>query len=158
MGPKFLVPAEKAAKETPGSGDKTMLQILEEIRANKKLAGSVHWTDGNKIMEGVLARAPDEMVKYAGLFKVDGDRLEEKMVESVNVVGKKAVLICIFGLVRTDSKSVLYRRRSAPVEGSQIRLLPHPLLECIHLPHQIPRSPVPGRSLQSTSPGVERPP
>lgn len=89
MGPDFLFPAEKAAGGVGGSGTTSMLQILEEIRADPKLAGSVHWSDGNKIREGVLTRAFEEMVKYASRFTVSADQLEEKAVETINVVGEE---------------------------------------------------------------------
>lgn len=68
-----------------------MLQLLEEARADQKLAGSAQWSDGNKI-RGVLSRAFDEMVKCASRFKVSEDQLQEKMVETIDVVGKTLLL------------------------------------------------------------------
>lgn len=64
-----------------------MLQLLEEMRADKKLCSSVHWSDGNKL-DAVMERAPDEMIKYASQFTVSPDQLEQKMVEMIDLVGK----------------------------------------------------------------------
>jgi hypothetical protein len=87
-GPRYLLPAEKAAGGIGTPGKKTMLQILEEIRADKKLANSSHWEDGNRMRDGVLVRAPDEMIKYAAEFTVSENQLEAKLVEIINTVGR----------------------------------------------------------------------
>ncbi|KAL2010604.1 hypothetical protein VTN00DRAFT_6411 [Thermoascus crustaceus] len=83
---KFLIPAEKAAGGIGKRGTKTILQLLDEMRADKKLVESVQWSDGNKISEGVLLRAPDEMIKYASQYTVSADQVEEKMAEMINAV------------------------------------------------------------------------
>jgi len=57
---------------------------LDEIRADKKLSNAAHWDDENKVRDGVMVRAPDEMIKYASQFKVEPDELEEKAAEMVN--------------------------------------------------------------------------
>lgn len=85
---RFLWPAEKAAGGIGKPGKKTLLQIMDEIRADKKLCASVHWKYGNKMMDGVMTRAPDEMIKYASQFTVSGDQLEEKMIEIINLTGE----------------------------------------------------------------------
>ncbi|KAE8150168.1 hypothetical protein BDV25DRAFT_154887 [Aspergillus avenaceus] len=85
-GTKFLVPAEKAAGGIGKQGKKSMLQILEEIRADTKLATSAHWEDSNKMRDGILVRAPDEMIKHAAEFTVSEDQLEEKLAEIINTV------------------------------------------------------------------------
>ncbi|RJE19326.1 hypA-like protein [Aspergillus sclerotialis] len=84
MGDLYLFLVEKAAANGK-PGKKTMLQLLEEMRADKKLCASAHWSDGNKT-EGVMERAPDEMIKYASQFTVSPDQLEEKMMEIINLV------------------------------------------------------------------------
>lgn len=40
--------------------------------------------------DGVLRRAPDEMLKYAAEFTVSKDQLEAKLAEMINTVGKIA--------------------------------------------------------------------
>ncbi|KAF7596577.1 hypothetical protein BBP40_000977 [Aspergillus hancockii] len=85
-GPRFLLPAEKAAGGIGKPGKKTMLQILEEIRADEKLTNSSHWEDGNRMRDGVLVRAPDDMIKCAAEFTVSENQLEEKLVEIINTI------------------------------------------------------------------------
>lgn len=102
LGPMFLLPAEKAAGEIGKTGTKTMLQILDEIRADKKLAGSAHWSDSNKLKDGVLKRAPDEMIKYASQFTVSADQIEEKYAELVNIAGKNRGFFFFFCILQLD--------------------------------------------------------
>lgn len=89
LSPLFLEPAQKAAGGVGKPGKKTMLQILEEIRSDKKLANSVHWSDNNKFRDGVMNRAPEEMIKHASQFTVAADQLQEKNAELINTAGEK---------------------------------------------------------------------
>ncbi|KAK9312397.1 hypothetical protein V1524DRAFT_449697 [Lipomyces starkeyi] len=82
----FLLPAEKAAGRIGKRGEKTLLQLLDEVRGNQKLVNSVQWPDSNKIRDGILKRAPDEMLRYASQYTVSADRLEEKLAEMINAV------------------------------------------------------------------------
>ncbi|RDW74646.1 questin oxidase family protein [Aspergillus mulundensis] len=84
-GPRFLVPAEKAAGGVGGKGGKTMLQLLEEAKGNTKLAGSVRFGDGNKLRAGVLKRAGDEMVAIARQYTVSEEQMREKYAEMLDV-------------------------------------------------------------------------
>ncbi|PYH96124.1 hypothetical protein BO71DRAFT_482315 [Aspergillus ellipticus CBS 707.79] len=86
IGPLFFQPVEKAAGGIGKPGKKSMLQILEEIRADKKLMGSSHWTDSTRMKNGVLKRASDEMIKYAAEFTVSADQVEQKIAEIINTV------------------------------------------------------------------------
>ena len=87
-GPLFLHPAEKAAGGIGLPGKKTMLQLLEESRADSKLANSVHWQDGNKLRDGVLKRAPEEMINLAAQFTVSEEQIPEKFAEMVDIAGR----------------------------------------------------------------------
>lgn len=78
----FLQGAEKAAKGKRSS--KSMVTLLDEIRADQKLSTAAHWDDGNKIRDGIMKRAPDEMLKYASQWVVEPDQLEEKTAEMIN--------------------------------------------------------------------------
>lgn len=78
----LLHPAEKAARTSKSS--KSLVELLDEIRADKKLSTAARWDDGNKIRDGVLARAPEEMLKYASQWKVSPEDLEEKTAEMTN--------------------------------------------------------------------------
>lgn len=81
----FLQEAEKAAKGKRSS--KSMVELLDEIRADQKLSTAAHWDDGNKIRDGIMKRAPDEMIKYASQWIVEPDQLEEKTAEMINAAG-----------------------------------------------------------------------
>lgn len=87
IGPRFLHPAEKVAGGVGKPGKKTMLELLEASRADSKLANSVHWQDGNKLRDGVLKRAPDEMIDLAAQFTVSEEQIPEKFAELVDVAG-----------------------------------------------------------------------
>jgi len=82
----FLLGAEKAAASS--SDSTSLVVLLDEIRANQKLSTSAHWDDGNKIRDGILARAPDEMIKYASRFRVKEQELEAKTAEMTNAASK----------------------------------------------------------------------
>lgn len=81
---KLLLVAEKAAAERTGEGSKSLVQLLDEMQQDQKLVASPNWKDGNKIRDGVLARAPDEMIKYASQYTVRPEDLEEKTAEMIN--------------------------------------------------------------------------
>ena len=68
-----------------------MVEILDEIRADTKLSSAPHWEDSNKIRDGLLVRAPDEMIKYASQWTVQSDELEAKTVEMINAAGIPAL-------------------------------------------------------------------
>ncbi|TAQ87243.1 hypothetical protein B7494_g4436 [Chlorociboria aeruginascens] len=77
----FLLPAEKAARK---SSTKTLPQLFDEIRSDEKLLTSPQWEDGNKIRDGILKRAPQEMISYASQWVVGKEELEKKTAEMIN--------------------------------------------------------------------------
>ncbi|KAH0840397.1 Oxidoreductase AflY [Fonsecaea pedrosoi] len=79
---EFLHAAEDAAKGNTTS--KSLVQLLHEARANEQLRKSAHWEDGNKVRDGVLRRAPDEMISLASQWHVRPDELEQKTAEMIN--------------------------------------------------------------------------
>lgn len=82
---KYLLRTEAAAKSNPNpSLDTTLLELLEEIRADKKLATSAHWDDANKVRDGILVRAPEEMIRIASKWVVTPETLERKTAEMTN--------------------------------------------------------------------------
>jgi hypothetical protein len=93
IGPLFLG-AEKAAKASGADPQKTksFVQLLEEARADKKLSNSAKWKDANKIRDGILKRAPDEMIKLASQYVISEDQLEEKTAEMINAAGMRPFL------------------------------------------------------------------
>ncbi|KAL8871366.1 MAG: hypothetical protein Q9174_002785 [Haloplaca sp. 1 TL-2023] len=83
----FLLPAEKAAASSTSqstNSNTSLVSLLTAIRADKTLSTAAHWTDPNKIRDGILARAPHEMIHYASQFTVPEDQLEEKVAEMMN--------------------------------------------------------------------------
>lgn len=90
---KYLLPAEKAAGGIGKKGSKSMKELLDEIRADKKLSTAAHWEDGNKIRDGIIVRAGEEMVKYGSQWTVSEDQLEEKTAEMINATSTSNAFI-----------------------------------------------------------------
>ncbi|KAJ5365849.1 hypothetical protein N7517_008735 [Penicillium concentricum] len=86
LGRAFFLPAEKMAGGIGKPGQKSLLELLNEMRADKALIESVKWSDGNKIKDGVLHRAPEQMLKYASQFTVSEDQAEERLADMINTV------------------------------------------------------------------------
>lgn len=82
IGP-FMLDAEKLAASN-GKG-KPMVELLDEVRADKKLSTAAHWDDSNKIRDGILVRAPNEMIRIAAKWKVMPGAVIEKTAEMTNV-------------------------------------------------------------------------
>lgn len=115
----FFLGAEKQAKQDlrhAPSRKKTLYDLLDEIRANEKLATSAHWDDDNKIRDGVLVRAPQEMIDIASHWTVQPEDLELRNAEMVNAVGETSPKR---NQVEFQLKifSILQYRRSAPTEA-----------------------------------------
>jgi hypothetical protein len=114
IGREFFLPAEKMAGGIGKPGQKSLLQLLNEIRTDKALVESVQWHDANKIRDGVLHRAPDQMLRYAAQFTVSEDQVAERLADMINTVGKSNQLV-VFGceqmrlLTISCYISVLYR-------------------------------------------------
>ena len=82
----FFLSAEKAAASNDNS--KSLVDLLDEIHADKKLSTAAGWDDSNKIRDGILVRAPEEMIGYASQFKVRENELEVKTAEMINAASK----------------------------------------------------------------------
>jgi hypothetical protein len=80
----FLRAAEKDSKSRNWTNSKTIPELLDEIRANKKLSTAAEWSDGNKVRDGIIARASDEMLKYTSQWTVTPENLEQKTAEMIN--------------------------------------------------------------------------
>ncbi|KAJ5573774.1 uncharacterized protein N7459_008201 [Penicillium hispanicum] len=86
FGRKYFLPAEQMAGGIGQPGSKSLLQLLNEIRANTALKESVKYSDPSNIADGVLTRAPQEMLKYASQFTVSTDQVEERLADMINTV------------------------------------------------------------------------
>ncbi|KAL4901850.1 hypothetical protein BDW74DRAFT_159056 [Aspergillus multicolor] len=84
-GPRFLFPAEEKAGGIGRKGEKSMLQLLEEAKGNEKLKNSVRFEDGNKLRDGVLKRAGEEMIEIARQYRVSAEQADEKYAEMLDV-------------------------------------------------------------------------
>ncbi|KAL6722152.1 hypothetical protein ACLMJK_001259 [Lecanora helva] len=81
IGPFFLE-TEKAAATTDKG--KSIVELLDEVRADRKLSTAADWNDANKIRDGIMVRAPEKMIKYASQWKVTPDQLVDKTAEMTN--------------------------------------------------------------------------
>ncbi|KAE9364545.1 hypothetical protein N431DRAFT_447716 [Stipitochalara longipes BDJ] len=82
----FLLAAEKDSKSRTSTSSKTIPELLDEIRANKKLSTAADWSDGNKVRDGIIARASEEMLKYTSQWIVTPENIEQKTEEMINSV------------------------------------------------------------------------
>ncbi|KAG0646521.1 Questin oxidase [Hyphodiscus hymeniophilus] len=78
----YLLKCEAAS--TSGTSDKILPQLIDEIRSNSKLSNAAHWEDGNKIRDGILKRAPDEMISIARQWNVSEDQIGAKTAEMIS--------------------------------------------------------------------------
>lgn len=83
IGP-FMLDAEKAAASS-GIEGKPMVELIDEVRADKKLSSAARWDDSNKIRDGILVRAPSEMICIAAKWRVMPDAIIERTAEMINV-------------------------------------------------------------------------
>jgi hypothetical protein len=84
----FLLEAEKRAMSSNNSADgmPSIISLYEEVRANDKLAHAAQMKDSNKVRDGVLVRARDEMMNLVTRVKVRPEDLHSKTVEMFNSV------------------------------------------------------------------------
>ncbi|KXS94935.1 hypothetical protein AC579_4484 [Pseudocercospora musae] len=78
----LLLPAEQMSKQN--GNDKSIVQLLDEIRANKEISEGTKWEDGNKIRDGLLKRCPQPFLDIVSQVRVKPDQLEEKTAEMTN--------------------------------------------------------------------------
>ncbi|KAL2268591.1 hypothetical protein VTJ83DRAFT_3437 [Remersonia thermophila] len=85
---EFLLAAERLARERQqnggGGGDEPILSLLASVRSNEKLAQAAKASDPNKVRDGVLARAKNEMISAAARVRVRPEEVEEKTAEMFN--------------------------------------------------------------------------
>lgn len=111
IGP-FMLDAEKAA--TSNGKGKPMVELLDEVRADTKLSSAANWDDPHKIRDGILVRAPEEMIRIAAKWKVMPGAIIEKTAEMTNVS-------CISAAIGSDSYCFLScetRRRQQNTPGT----------------------------------------
>ena len=73
LAPYFAACESKAAeRERNGAAPADLPDLLDAIRADEKLRTAAHWDDDNKLRDGIIARAPDEMIDIASQWRVGG--------------------------------------------------------------------------------------
>ena len=78
---------KQIAAKPDHKSNKSLFDLLAEIQSNDKLAHSPRWEDGNKVRDGVIARAADEMIGIASQWRVsDAKDLQKKTAEMTNLV------------------------------------------------------------------------
>lgn len=78
----FLLTADRRAHAASSSDPMpAIVDLLEAVQADEKLARSARLSDGNKIRDGVLGRAWDEAVAVASRVRVNPDELDERTAE-----------------------------------------------------------------------------
>ncbi|KAI1952671.1 hypothetical protein LOZ12_000297 [Ophidiomyces ophidiicola] len=82
----FFMETEAKSGGVGNAGTKNLVDLQNECRADPCLRGSSHWSDTNKVFDGVLKRAPEEMIKYASQFTVETNQINERLAEQVNAV------------------------------------------------------------------------
>nr|POE63525.1 oxidoreductase afly [Quercus suber] len=83
---RYLLPAEETAAKVVDGKNPSIVQLLDEIRGDTDLSHAPLWSDGNKLRDGVIARAGDRMVHYGAQVHVRPDDLERKNAEMTNAV------------------------------------------------------------------------
>jgi hypothetical protein len=81
---QFFYPTEQTASKNRSNPSKTMVELIDDIRNDKELYAAPRWSDGNKIRDGILARAGETMVSYASQYHIKPEQLEEKTAEMIN--------------------------------------------------------------------------
>ena len=125
----FFLAVDEEAKQNRHPS-RSLVNILNSIRADKKLSSAAHWEDDNKVRDGILVRAKDEMVKYASQWRVESDKLEEAVAEMTNAASKSRTNCMWMSLV---CSSLLYRRCPTSSETDQVRFLLHACCQCLYL-------------------------
>ncbi|KAB5531219.1 hypothetical protein GE09DRAFT_1063959 [Coniochaeta sp. 2T2.1] len=81
LGP-FMLEAERLAKSSSSSEEMgSIISLYHAVKANDKLAHAAKMSDANKVRDGVLVRAREEMLQVAGKVKVKPEELEERTAE-----------------------------------------------------------------------------
>lgn len=77
----------EAAIAYPTAKPKPMIQLINEVRANEKIRNAPQWSDfGNKMRDGVIGRAGEEMSSLAAQFRIRNDEqeLERRTAEMIS--------------------------------------------------------------------------
>ncbi|KAL9611863.1 MAG: hypothetical protein Q9167_003517 [Letrouitia subvulpina] len=82
---QFFIESERAARASHIQSD-SLMNIVDKIQKDYTLSCAAHWDDDNKIRDGILARAKEEMINYACQWQVQADRTEESWIDTASKV------------------------------------------------------------------------
>jgi hypothetical protein len=80
----FTLAAKKAEASDAPPKMKTIIGLYEEVAKDEKLKQSSHWEDPNRVFDGVLVRAKEEMIDLAARVRIGEDELDERTAEMVH--------------------------------------------------------------------------
>ncbi|KAH7033090.1 uncharacterized protein B0I36DRAFT_361808 [Microdochium trichocladiopsis] len=84
---KIFLEAEDGAVKNYQDKEKRMpsiISLMEEMRANEKIANSTKLSDGNKIRDGVMKRAPDETMRILTKVHVSPENFQEELAQMID--------------------------------------------------------------------------
>jgi hypothetical protein len=85
IGTFFLNSEQEAAIAYPPQRPKSLVTLLHEVRANDAIRTAPRWEDfGNKMRDGVLQRAGQEMTSLASQFRIKPEELERRTAEMIS--------------------------------------------------------------------------
>jgi len=87
IGTLFQNAESEASIIYPTAKPKPMIQLVHEVRANETIRNAPRWTDfGNKMRDGVIGRAGEEMQSIAAQFRIrkDEKELERRTAEMIS--------------------------------------------------------------------------
>ncbi|KAL4945005.1 hypothetical protein BDV06DRAFT_219813 [Aspergillus oleicola] len=83
----FLFPTEELQKDNPNAPSKSMLQIMDELHSDPIIRDAVELSDPiNKISDGLLAKACDDIVPYLAQYHVNPtlDALQQQTTDMIH--------------------------------------------------------------------------
>ncbi|USP73007.1 hypothetical protein yc1106_00281 [Curvularia clavata] len=85
IGELFVECERKVGDKKGKTGEKkSIMQILEECRKDEKVRESARFSDANKIRDGIMKRAKEEMVAYAAQYVVEEEDVERATAEMID--------------------------------------------------------------------------
>ncbi|RBR15124.1 uncharacterized protein FIESC28_07440 [Fusarium coffeatum] len=82
---EFLSSAAKKAEGADAPPKmKTIPGLYEDVVKDETLVKSSHWEDSNRVFDGVLTRAKEEMINLAARVRVEESELDERTAEMVH--------------------------------------------------------------------------
>ena len=86
----YYFEAEKLAGGPGHKGNRTLVEIMEEIQSNDVLLASSHGNDAIDRTKNVMVNARDEMVKYAAQYSISTSQLDERADEMIDTGSKSS--------------------------------------------------------------------